>query len=252
MSTVNFNDTTPAALSGFSNVHWQSDASGNISANVPLSASVKSVSTDYTATTTDQMIAATAGVSNVYLPAAPVANQILQIRNLNTGTNLITIQGNGNTVAGLPTYPLYSGMTIQLWFDLSVPTWRSLLQTASGWLAWTPTFAAAGSMTVTSPTITDAQWLFINGTVIFYKLSATFTLGGTANSQVYFTAPLPVVGTLYPGICWIQEPAQVVPNSNLYFCRPDLTQGFTLRRADNANFPLGAYTINTQGFYRIA
>jgi hypothetical protein len=36
MSTVNFNDTTPAALAGSLNVRWQSDASGNISANVPV------------------------------------------------------------------------------------------------------------------------------------------------------------------------------------------------------------------------
>jgi hypothetical protein len=33
MSTVNFNDTTPAAPANTNNIHFQSDASGNISAN---------------------------------------------------------------------------------------------------------------------------------------------------------------------------------------------------------------------------
>lgn len=35
MSTVNFNDTTPAAPTNFNNLKWQSDLSGNISAYDP-------------------------------------------------------------------------------------------------------------------------------------------------------------------------------------------------------------------------
>lgn len=36
MSTVNFNDTTPSAPTNYTNLKWQSDASGNISAYDPV------------------------------------------------------------------------------------------------------------------------------------------------------------------------------------------------------------------------
>jgi len=48
----NFNDTTPAAPAGTTNVKWQKDGSGNISANVPTSA-IDLIDVDLTAQAAD-------------------------------------------------------------------------------------------------------------------------------------------------------------------------------------------------------
>lgn len=62
MSTVNFNDTTPAApADGSANVRWQSDASGNVSANFTPGAR-----TSYTPTITPQSAMTISGVSASY------------------------------------------------------------------------------------------------------------------------------------------------------------------------------------------
>lgn len=60
--SVNFSNTTPAAVAGNSNVTWQTDGSGNISGYVPTSSSV---------TNKVDLTAQTAAVSATNLVAAP-------------------------------------------------------------------------------------------------------------------------------------------------------------------------------------
>lgn len=65
----NFNDTTPAAPVGTTNVAWQKDGSGNISANVPTSPAIANAV---------DLTAQTANISATNLIASP-ANAVYRI-----------------------------------------------------------------------------------------------------------------------------------------------------------------------------
>ena len=250
MSVVNFNDTTPAAAGGFSNVHWQSDASGNISANISPVQTITAITADYTVTLNDTFVVAQGAVNNITLPASPTSWQTISIRNASSPQVTINILGNGKTVVGFASLPIYFGATISFYFDPGVNNWKYANYGASTWNNWSPVATAQGSMTVSAFTASDAQWQWTNPNTISFKLTASFTLGGTASTQVYFTAPVVVVGTLYPQVCWVQQPSDSTPDVQYYF-RPDLSLGFLMRTPTAVNFALGAYSIATSGWYRI-
>lgn len=54
---------------------------------------------------------------------------------------------------------------------------------------WSPTWTASGSMTISSVSVAVAEFV-ITGMVVEYWLKASFTLGGTASSQVRHTLPI--------------------------------------------------------------
>lgn len=250
MSTVNFSDTTPSAPTGFYNTKWQSDASGNISANIQVSPPVTTMNADYTATPSDQLVAIFGG-SNLLLPASPVASEIVQARNFTSGN--ITVNGNGHNVAGAATALLYPGQFNAYLYNLSTTSWTVLNPTPSSWMSWTPIITANGAMTVSSPTFTVAEWQWSNTSTILYRMNISFTLGGTANTQVYMTAPLLTsVAAQVPNACWVQEPTFAFPNAVNYFHRADSVNGFLLRKFDNSNFVLGVFAFNVQGYYRLS
>jgi hypothetical protein len=252
MSVVNFNDTTPVPANGTTNVKWQSDSSGNISASMPNSLIVTNTSVNYTATVNDEVIAMYGGTT-LTLPAAPLTNQILEVRNFAAAA--ITINGNGFNVGAGSTFQLYPGANVRLLFSSQITNWVVLsIGNASGWQSgWTPAVTATGSMTVSSVAIPDATWMWVNTSVVNYRLNLTFTLGGTASGQVNITAPIAALssGPQYPQMCWIQTPSDSAPSIQYYF-RPDPTLGFTVRPPlVTNNFVLGAYALIAQGFYRI-
>ena len=153
MSTVNFNDSTPAAPTNFNNLKWQSDASGNIS---------------------------------------------------------------GYTKGG---------------------TWQT----------YTPTVTASGAMTVSSPSVTCYYQTF--GSLLFYQLSGSFTLGGTADINVYFS--LPSVAPISPtcaatallsmaGGRFVCGVAEADPAGARFYVN---VQGPT-------NWTLGSTLVKLTGFYR--
>lgn len=62
-----------------------------------------------------------------------------------------------------------------------------------GWLTYTPTVTASGSMTVSSLVVNDAKYRK-TGTTVELWLSLTMTLGGTASSTIYATLPINNIG----------------------------------------------------------
>lgn len=190
MSTVNFNDTTPAPPTGLTNIKWQSDASGNISAGVSPFATGTIVAADYTAAATDSYIVANTGVTTVTLPASPTPNQVLSIRN--NATVAITINGNGHNVFGASTFSLPSGMSLCMTYNpAGAGTWVNFFYTSSAWLSWTPTVTATGSMTVSSVSILNAVYTRLTPSLIALQLYFTLTIGGTLSNGLQATLPSP-------------------------------------------------------------
>jgi hypothetical protein len=252
MSVVNFNDTTPAPPTAMTNIKWQSDASGNISAGISSVQTVTTATADYTANNSDTYINAISGATNIYLPANPTANQIIAIKNAYLSPGPITVNGNGHTlVSGSQ---LFLGVTIQYWFDASASLWKLLgVLNQSNWLNWTPTVTAAGSMTVSGVTVNEATWQWLNATSVLYRLAVAFTLGGTASGQVNIAGlPMaPLAGQIFTNLCWVQQPADASFTTQ-YFSRPDASLGLIVRNAASTNLTLGAYVVSTHGDYRMA
>ena len=197
------------------------------------------------------MIACSTGTANVFLPATPAPNQSIIVKNLNI-IPTITVNGNGFNIGGASTYLVYQSSAIQFWFDSTNTVWRviAVLQ-PSAWLPWTPTVTASGSMTVSGLTINDAQWQWVNPNTANFKINLTFTLGGTASSTVIVSTPLPSIApNTMVAPAWSQSPGEPFtqdPWHNLIAA----SNGFNLRNLAGTNLTLGAYTIESTGFYRI-
>lgn len=107
----NFNDTTPAAPAGASNVKWQKDGSGNISANVPTSP-IDLVDVDLTAQAAD--IAATTLFAIVTSARYRVSGYIIVTQAATTSSVLPSIviswtDPDNSTVQSLTLTPTNSG-----------------------------------------------------------------------------------------------------------------------------------------------
>lgn len=61
-----------------------------------------------------------------------------------------------------------------------------------GWLTYTPTVTASGSMTVSNLTVNDAKYRK-TGTTVNLWLTLTMQLGGTASNTIYATLPINAV-----------------------------------------------------------
>lgn len=104
--TINPNDTTPSAVGGGTNVKWQQDGSGNISAYVPFAslppASVLVKTGNYNAAAGDSgaliQFNSASAVSYTLLASAPAQGWFVQVKNINTG--VLTIANNTNTIDG--------------------------------------------------------------------------------------------------------------------------------------------------------
>jgi hypothetical protein len=119
----------------------------------------------------------------------------------------------------------------------------------SGWLAWAPTLTAFGSMTVSSVSLTDAQYLRV-GPWVFCKLYASFTLGGTASNVIFATLPAAVAGGISgltyalkgAGSTWAAHWGFVDPSGNF----------LKLQVNGEGNFTLGSTQVLISFFYRCA
>jgi hypothetical protein len=63
-----------------------------------------------------------------------------------------------------------------------------------GWQTYTPTATPGGSMTLSSTSFPDAEYLTV-GPITFFKFTFNFTAGGTANFSIGFTLPVTAGGT---------------------------------------------------------
>jgi hypothetical protein len=118
----NFNDTTPAAVAGGTNVKWQTDGAGNDSAYILGSGGggVLVKTADYNIAAADtghllQMNSASAHTITL-LASAPTAAWWVIIKNVNTG--ILTIARNGLTIDGKSTnLLLWQGDSVAIFSD---------------------------------------------------------------------------------------------------------------------------------------
>jgi hypothetical protein len=124
----------------------------------------------------------------------------------------------------------------------------SSLAFGSGWISWTPAVTASGTMTITALTITDAQYLRL-GPFVFFKIYASYTLGGTASTMLTFALPVNAAGQTSTCVCSIYDPTAATWSAG--FGMIDTTSNlFRAYRTGQVNYNLGSGFILLEGFYR--
>lgn len=118
----NFNDTTPAAVTGATNVKWQTDGAGNDSAYIKGSGgggvSIKTDNYNIAATDTGTLIQmnTSAAKTITLLGTAPGSFWWVVIKNINTG--ILTVARNGLTIDGKSTdLKLWQGDSVVVYSD---------------------------------------------------------------------------------------------------------------------------------------
>jgi hypothetical protein len=162
----NFNNTTPAAPSGHTNVSWQTDGAGNDSAYVPTSASAGGTNVQtstYLILTTDSgknVVANSGSAITFNLPAAsPSATFFVFVENIGAGT--LTLSPNGLNLDGASS-------------SLTIPTNQGVYVSTDG----TNYFTSRGLHNITKPVI-------------------VFTAGVNTNSQILVSTALGI-GITFP------------------------------------------------------
>lgn len=115
------------------------------------------------------------------------------------------------------------------------------------WTSWTPTITASGAMTIGSTVITYAKYCRM-GSMVFIKARATFTTGGTANTDVIFTLPVNISTDGEVLAAAVSDPSGLAG-----FAQRNSSTTIYVRRYDSANWSLGAsrgFFVN--GFYEAA
>ena len=114
---------------------------------------------------------------------------------------------------------------------------------------WSPTVTASGAMTVTSLSVNQAQYKRY-GPFVHFHVSCTFTLGGTASTQVNVSVGLAGVthNVNCAFICSADENGTAITNARWRYDGTNLI----IFKAGGANWTLGANAaININGHYRI-
>jgi hypothetical protein len=118
--------------------------------------------------------------------------------------------------------------------------------TLGGWLTYTPTVTASGSMTTSAVTFTDAQYIRI-GPWVFVKLYGNLTVAGTVSNYVYVSCPVtpvgnPSVASLIIGVSSVYAPG----------CGFTLPSGpyFAFALSGLANYTATNYGFIFEAFYR--
>lgn len=102
------------------------------------------------------------------------------------------------------------------------------------WFNYTPTYAASGSMTVSSPSTTFAMWM-ATASKITVEVRFSVTTGGSASNTLTATLPInPLTLTTTIGSCFINDASNV---GGFSFIASNL---FSFRKYDNSNFALAA------------
>ncbi len=102
------------------------------------------------------------------------------------------------------------------------------------WQDWTPSWSAAGAMTISSVSLNTARYYTLGKSFTFF-VDSKFTLGGTANNAVIFTLPSGI-NPVYFAPCggWIinvsglEATAAYVRNTGVGEARPATGLNWTL------------------------
>jgi len=91
------------------------------------------------------------------------------------------------------------------------------------------------------------------GNLCFIKYSCSFTLGGTASTNVFITLPLPIVGGVSPGHSMSAYfPATGAGTAAVFAaCRTTPSNNsLTVYYTTAGNYVLGNYQFSVSGFYQ--
>jgi len=204
-----------------------------------------------TATINDYLILDNAASNAITqkLPAglSSVQTMVLVIKKTDSTANIVTIDANGSTIDGASTFLLYtqrSAVTLQ-WNGAS---WSIESFTSGLFASYTPTVAAAGSMTVSGFSIANAQFTRLSLSVAQVVIDVGFTLGGSASSDVTVTLGIAANAALQPMVASASLPTGQTILMQL------LTQGTVLlcRMNPFGNWPLGAVSgFRVNGTYEM-
>jgi len=103
---------------------------------------------------------------------------------------------------------------------------------------WSPSWSCSGSMTISSVSVTNAYYSK-DGPWVEYYINVSFTLGGTASTQVKFTLPINAYSSseAYAGR---DAGAYVDSASGICLGWNDSATTMNVRKADNSTWALGA------------
>lgn len=121
------------------------------------------------------------------------------------------------------------------------------------WQSWTPIITGSGVMTVSGTSITAAKFMKF-GNLLFFYLIVSFTLGGTASTDVQITLPpFHTLETISDAVAIYGSGIPNGLNQQNLMCFVSLTlQQFLVRLNPIANWPLGAQNgIRISGFYSV-
>jgi hypothetical protein len=118
------------------------------------------------------------------------------------------------------------------------------------WVSYTPTYTCSGSMTYTAVTTTYAKYMQI-GNVIFVRLYADGTTGGTASTEVRASLPIAAIGNHNGIITGVRDAGAGALTQG--FLQITAANGLAFFNATVANWSLGAGRfISCNTFYEVA
>lgn len=213
---------------------------------------VRTVTANDTATLDDYLILAdaTAGAITETLPAglSSVQTAVLVIKKKDSSANTVTISGGANTIDGQSSLVLYTqNASVTLQWNGS--GWSVEAFEAGAWTGWTPAISAAGSMTVSAVSITNAVFRQ-HSNMIAFELYVHFTLGGTASNAVIVSMPPPpLFGNHNLAAGWYALGGSAW--NAAFVVVGDGQPGISAYIAGLANWTLGSNQLYAQGSYRI-
>lgn len=102
------------------------------------------------------------------------------------------------------------------------------------WKNWTPSWSAAGAMTISSVSLNTARYYTLGKSFTFF-VDSIFTLGGTASNAVIFTLPSGInpvyfapCGGWIINVAWLEATAAYVRNTGVGEARPATGLNWTL------------------------
>ena len=131
---------------------------------------------------------------------------------------------------------------------LEIKTGTATGRFGQSWTTWTPTVTASGAMTVSALVVTAANYMQI-GKLIHFFINISFTLGGTASTQVFFTFPVTAAEAAQQTACYAYDTA--APYFGLQYAFSTTVAG--VYKSAFGNWVLGAgRAIALEGWYRAA
>lgn len=137
----------------------------------------------------------------------------------------------GELFSGIPADIIYDGTNFQL------------VNSVGRWVSWTPTFSASGSMTW--PASASRALYRREGTIVFIKLYASGTTGGTSSSALNFTLPISAGDSLGMFPATIYDGTATIAAYGVHFSNSTVS----VSRYDGGNIGLGQRDIAVSHFY---